>query len=39
LGNGKIYAFNGGVGDGLKSLVKLLLARSRIEALRHLEEP
>jgi hypothetical protein len=34
LGKGKIYVFDGGVREGLKPLIKLLLARSRLGALR-----
>jgi hypothetical protein len=34
LEKGKIYVFDGGVREGLKPLIKLLLARSRINALR-----
>ena len=34
LEKGKIYVFDGGVRDGLKPLIKLLLGRGRIGALR-----
>jgi hypothetical protein len=34
LEKGKIYVFDGGVREGLKPLIKLLLARSRLGALR-----